>query len=53
MQLNEDDGNETLTDVIWSAMINEGDDCDENSGKKESEFIWTGELIKCQWILRA
>ena len=30
MQLNEGDGDETLADVIWHAMINEGNDCDDN-----------------------
>ena len=30
IQFNEDDGVETMADVIWSAMIDEGDDCDDN-----------------------
>ena len=30
IQFNEDDGDESMADVIWSAMINEGDDCDDN-----------------------
>ena len=30
MQLNEADGDETLADIIWSAMIDEGNDCDDN-----------------------
>ena len=29
LQFNEDDGDETMADVIWCAMINEGDDCDD------------------------
>ena len=30
IQFNEDDGDKTMADVIWSAMINEGDDCNDN-----------------------
>ena len=30
IQFNEDVGDVTMADVIWSAMINEGDDCDDN-----------------------
>ena len=30
IQFNEDDGDKMIADVIWSAMINEGDDCDDN-----------------------
>ena len=30
IQFNEDDGDKTMADVIWSAMIDEGDDCDDN-----------------------
>ena len=30
IQFNEDVGDETMADVIWGAMINEGDDCDDN-----------------------
>ena len=30
IQFNEDDGDKTMADVIWSAMINGGDDCDDN-----------------------
>ena len=30
IQFKEDDGDEMMADVIWSAMINEGDDCDDN-----------------------
>ena len=30
IQFNEDDGVETMADVIWSAMIDDCDDCDDN-----------------------
>ena len=30
IQFNENDGDKTMADVIWSAMINEGNDCDGN-----------------------
>ena len=30
IQFNEDVGNKTMADIIWSAMINEGDDCNDN-----------------------
>ena len=30
IQFNEDDGDEMMADVIWSAMIDEGDDCNDN-----------------------
>ena len=30
IQFNEDDGVEMMADVILSAMINEGDDCNDN-----------------------
>ena len=30
IQFNEDDGDEMMADVIWSAIINEGDYCDDN-----------------------
>ena len=44
-QFNEDDGDKTMADVIWSAMINEGNDCDDiDHERKESMFIWDGEL---------
>ena len=41
---NEDVEDEVVADIIWSAMIDEGDivmiiDCE----RKESEFIWTGD----------
>ena len=29
IQFNEDDGDEMMADVIWSAMIDEGDDCND------------------------
>ena len=45
MHPNEDVDDEAVADVIWSAMINEGDDCDDiDHERKESEFIWDGEL---------
>ena len=48
IQFNEDDGDEMMADVIWSAMIDEGDDCNEiNHERKELEFIWDGELSAC------
>ena len=38
--LNEDVGNETMADITLSAMIDEGDDCDDFVREKnESEFI--------------
>ena len=53
IQFNEDDGNKTMADVIWSAMIDEGDDCDDNRlWEEELEFIWDGELHKHWWTLR-
>ena len=46
IQSNEDDGDETMADVIWGAMIDEGDDCDDiDCERKESEFTWDGELL--------
>ena len=30
IQFNEDDGVETMADVIWSAMIDEGDECNDH-----------------------
>ena len=39
-QFNEDVGDETMADVTSSAMINEGNDCDDfDHEKNESEFI--------------
>ena len=29
IQFNEDVGDKTMADIIWSAMIDEGDDCDD------------------------
>ena len=44
IQFNEDDGDKMVADVIWSAMIDEGNDCDDiDCERKESEFIWHGE----------
>ena len=40
IQFNEDDGDKTMADVIWSAMIDEGDDCNDiDHERKELEFI--------------
>ena len=41
MHLNEDVEDEVVADVISSAMIDEGDDCDDffDHEKNESEFI--------------
>ena len=40
MHLNEDVEDEVVADVTSSAMINEGDDCDNfDREKNESEFI--------------
>ena len=40
MHLNEDVEDEVVADVISSAMIDEGDDCDDfDREKNESEFI--------------
>ena len=40
IQFNEDVGDETMAVVILSAMINEGNDCDDfDHEKNESEFI--------------
>ena len=51
IQFNEDDGDEMMADVIWSAMINEGDDCDDiDHEKKELEFMGWG--LKHRWTLR-
>ena len=50
MQLNEDDGDETLADVIWSAMI---DDCDENRPWEERVEVYMDWRIKCWWTSRA
>ena len=42
IQFNEDDGDETMADVIWSAMAMIATIIDGE--RKESEFIWDGEL---------
>ena len=40
MHTNEDVDNEVLADVIWSAMIDEGNDCNDiDLERKELEFI--------------
>ena len=31
IQFNEDDGDKMMADEIWSAMIDEGSDCNDNS----------------------
>ena len=39
-QFNEDVGDKTMADITSSAMIDEGDDCDDfDREKNESEFI--------------
>ena len=53
MQLNEDDGDETLADVIWSALINEGDDCNENRPWEERVRVYMVWRIKHPWTSRA
>ena len=51
-QFNEDVGDETMADVTSSAMIDEGDDCDDfDHEKNESEFIWEWG-IKRRWLSR-
>ena len=45
MHPNEDVEDEAVADIIWSAMIDGGDDCDDlDHERNESEFIWDGEL---------
>ena len=46
MHPNEDVEDEAVADIMLSAMIDEGDDCDEFStvGRKSRSFIWDGEL---------
>ena len=46
LHLNEDVEDEVAADVMVSAMIDEGDDCDEFQavGRKSWSFIWNGEL---------
>ena len=45
MHPNEDVEDEVVADIMLSAMIDEGDDCDDfGREKNESEFIWDGEL---------
>ena len=41
MHLNEDVEDEVVADITLSAMIDEGNDCDDffDGGKNESEFI--------------
>ena len=43
---NEDVEDDAVADIMLSAMINEGDDCDEFQavGRKSRSFIWNGEL---------
>ena len=43
---NEDVEDEAVADIMVSAMIDEGDDCDEFQamGRKSQSFIWNGEL---------
>ena len=52
MHPNEDVEDEVVADVISSAMIDEGDDCDDfDREKNESKFIWEWG-IKHQWPSR-
>ena len=56
MHPNEDVEDEAVADVIWSAMINEGDDCDDcdnNRPWEERVGVYMDWRIKCQWMLRA
>ena len=53
MQLNEDDGDKTLADVIWSAVIDEGNDCDENRPWEERVRVYIDWRIKHWWMSRA
>ena len=40
IQFNEDDGDKTMADVIWGAMINEGDDCNDNRLREKSQSLY-------------
>ena len=53
MQLDEVDGDKTLADVIWSAMIDEGDDCDDNRPWEERARVYMDWRIKHWWMSRA
>ena len=44
---------ETLADVIWSAMIDEGNDCNENRLWEERVRVYMDWRMKYQWTLRA
>ena len=52
MHLNEDVEDEAVADVIWSAMIDEGDDCDDNRPWEERAGVYMDWRIKHWWMLR-
>ena len=51
-QFNEDVGDETMADVMWSAMIDEGDDCDDYRSWEERVGVFMGWGIKRRWTSR-
>ena len=53
IQFNEDDGDKMMADVIWSAMIDEGNDCNENRPCEERVGVYMDWRIKCWWMSRA
>ena len=53
MHLNDDVEDKAVADVIWSAMIDEGNDCDDNRPWEERAGVYMDWRIKCQWTLRA
>ena len=40
MQVNEDVEDEVVADVIWSAMIDEGNDCNDNRLRGKSRSLY-------------
>ena len=52
MQFNEDVGDETMADIIWSAMIDEGDNCDDCRPREERVGVYMGWGIKHWWTSR-
>ena len=42
IQFKEDVGDETMADIIWGAMIDEGDDCDDNRLWEERVGVYIG-----------
>ena len=42
IQFNEDVGDEMMADVIWGAMIDEGDDCDDDRLWEERVGVYIG-----------